>query len=276
MDTTVIWNCVRALIKNEVSSVMYSIWIEPMQLESLTEDKAVLTVPTIFKKDIIQEKFSDIIKKAFAEVVGFSIEMTFVVKSAPSAKHKNDPFYYRIVKYPLPEERERIITNIKKDVFDNFPVSENNKTAYTAALEVSQNPGVTHNPLFIHGGSDDERTLLINAIINYIAEHNPTCNFVCKIVEEYISEIVSDIKRHTEKFTSIYMNADYLLLDGINLIERVPVSIQERFISILKKLLSENKQIVIFSDIGLDDIPFDNGELLDLLKNSYLVSMDGN
>ena len=52
-----IWKEVLALCKTEVSDVMYSMWLEPLQFYKLDGETAVFTVNADFKKNIILSKF---------------------------------------------------------------------------------------------------------------------------------------------------------------------------------------------------------------------------
>jgi len=48
--------------------------------------------------------------------------------------------------------------------FDNFVVSDSNRLAYAAAVEVAENPGSSYNPLFIHSSTGQGKTHLLHAI----------------------------------------------------------------------------------------------------------------
>ena len=77
-----IWKKVLALCKNEVSDVMYNMWLVPLEFYKLEDDTAVFTVNADFRKTIIITKFAPLLKKCFAEVIGFEVEIDVMVEKA--------------------------------------------------------------------------------------------------------------------------------------------------------------------------------------------------
>ena len=64
--------------------------------------------------------------------------------------------------YPIQNRIRDIYT------FDNFIQGDGNIWAKSAALAVSEDPGLTYNPLFIYGGPGLGKTHLLNALGNEI------------------------------------------------------------------------------------------------------------
>ena len=71
-----------------------------------------------------------------------------------------------------PINKDRI--NISKEyTFGTFVAGPCNRLAHAASSAVSESPGMTYNPLFIHGASGLGKTHLLQATCNKILEDNP-------------------------------------------------------------------------------------------------------
>lgn len=64
-----VWNKVKAIIKEEVSSVSYETWIEPCQPVEFTTGKFVLMVENDFFKEMIERRYYSTIRNAIKYVV---------------------------------------------------------------------------------------------------------------------------------------------------------------------------------------------------------------
>jgi len=125
MDTlNDIWKEVLALCKQEVSDVMYNMWLSPLEFYKLENDTAVFIVNADFRKTIILSKFAEMIKRNFKEIIGFEVEIDVIVDQAFGEKN-ND--VQPVKKEEIKEENEEEpAENAKKSstsfTFDNFVV----------------------------------------------------------------------------------------------------------------------------------------------------------
>src|SRR4030095_6943463 len=73
---------------------------------------------------------------------------------------------------PSPEhlERARLNSNL---TFDTFVTGKANQLARAAAMQVAENPGGSHTPLFLYGGVGLGKTHLIHAVGNNILARRP-------------------------------------------------------------------------------------------------------
>ncbi|MDD5673146.1 MAG: chromosomal replication initiator protein DnaA [Chitinivibrionales bacterium] len=143
----------------------------------------------------------------------------------------------------------------KRFTFDTFVVGAGNEFAKSAAFAVSEAPGKTKfNPLLIYGGVGLGKTHLLHAIGNYSLSLSPK-NRICYITsEEFYLNFIDAIKNNsTKKFTAVFRNADFLLMDDIQFLAGKE-STQEEFFFIFNTLYQNGRQIVLTSDLPPNQI----------------------
>ena len=238
-----IWKEVLHLCKNQVSDVMYNMWLSPLEFVKFENYTVVFLIGAEFKKAIIMDKFSQMIKDGFEQILGFPVEIDILVdktlgdiktggsekeQEEESAPEKNNPF--------------------SSFTFDNFIVGKSNSFAYNMALGVAEEPGVKYNPLFIHGKSGLGKTHLMFAIYNRMKRDNPDAIIIYTTCESFFNELIECITRHnTVVFHNKYRNADALLIDDIQYIQKGE-TVQDEFFHTFNILQQAGKQIVMTSD----------------------------
>lgn len=229
-----IWELVREEFKGCVTEVAYNVWLSPIEFVGFKNDKVYLSVSE-FKKKIIIDKFSHVISLGFENVLGFPVEIEFVVPN-------------ELVKEENEENSQKSGSNEYDYTFENFITGPSNKFAHAAALNVAANPGKTYNPLFIYGHSGLGKTHLLMAIMNEIKEHNPNAKIIYTSGEHFTNELVYYIGNHnTHDFHEKYRTCDVLLVDDIQFIAKKEQT-QEEFFHTFDALNSNGKQIVLTSD----------------------------
>lgn len=152
------------------------------------------------------------------------------------------------------EEEKRKANVISKYTFDNFMVRNGNRFAHAACLAVAQSPAKSYNPLFVFGEDASEKTHLMQAIGNYIIQHNPKTKILYVSANKFTNELLDAIRdERTVAFRDKYCAVNVLLIDNIQFLagkERA----QEEFFYIFNTLYESDKQTVITSDRPPKDI----------------------
>ncbi|MBE3090751.1 MAG: chromosomal replication initiator protein DnaA, partial [Candidatus Atribacteria bacterium] len=157
------------------------------------------------------------------------------------------------------KKSENMIKNDNLDLnprytFDSFVIGNDNRFAHAACLAVAQSPAKAYNPLFVYGVVGVGKTHLMQAIGNYIIQHNPKAKVLYISSEKFTNELINSIKDdRTVAFRDKYRNVDILLIDDIQFLagkERT----QEEFFHTFNTLYESNKQIAITSDCPPKDI----------------------
>lgn len=230
-----VWQEVLQLCRDRVPVVLYNIWLVNIEPQKLENDTVVFVVNTDFKKNIINEKFDEILRQAFYEVLGFKVTLDVIVSSSSqdTSSESNES----------PVER-----HMQEYSFDNFVVGSSNSFAHAACRRVATVPGVQYNPLLIYGRSGLGKTHLMLAVKNELQKRNPDAVIMYTTGENFTNELILCIaEKSTAAFHNKYRNVDALLVDDIQFIQK-KVSTQEEFFHTFDTLTNMGKQIVLTSD----------------------------
>ncbi|HFD33336.1 MAG TPA: chromosomal replication initiator protein DnaA [Gammaproteobacteria bacterium] len=158
--------------------------------------------------------------------------------------------------------------------FDNFVEGKSNQLARASALQVSENPGQSFNPLFIYGSSGLGKTHLIHAIGNYILENNSDAHVVYLTSENFVNDLVGALRNNQiNEFKAFYRSTDALLIDDIQFFAGKTRSMEE-FFHTFNTLLEEQKQIILTSDKYPRNVEGIDDRLRTRLNSGLTVSID--
>lgn len=138
--------------------------------------------------------------------------------------------------------------------FDTLVTGRANDLARAAAMQVSQNPGTSYNPLFVYGGVGLGKTHLVHAIGNAVFRHNPRAVIRYVHVEDYYADVVRAYQQKSfDAFKRYYRSLDMLIIDDIQFFNNKNRT-QEEFFHAFNALTEARKQIVITCDTYPKDI----------------------
>ncbi|WRS26767.1 chromosomal replication initiator protein DnaA [Oscillospiraceae bacterium MB08-C2-2] len=237
-----VFSAVQDYCARELSEVAYSLWIKDIEPIRFDGSTAFLKVKSEFKKNIIEEKYLDLLLRAFEATLGFDCVIRVDCEDA------------KAVVSPVSEPAPSLDADVPYQggeyeyTFGSFIVGSSNKFAHAASLAVASNPAGAYNPLFIYGASGLGKTHLLYAICSEISKNMPDRKIIYVKGEEFTNELIDAIGRETTKaFHDKYRMADILLVDDIQFIGGKE-STQEEFFHTFNTLYQDNKQIVLTSD----------------------------
>ncbi len=256
------WELVRGQLRAILDETIYDIWFAPLELLSF-EGNRVEIAASEFRKKIIEQRFSNELKEAFMNVMGFEIEVILVnpENAAPVEKKEEE------------EINDPPAMSLAANTFDSFVVGQSNRFAHAAAQAVASAPGMAYNPLFIHGNSGLGKTHLLCAISNEIKKNNPDADIIFTKGEDFVNLIIDGI--HNNKMHEIhqkYRKCDVLLVDDIQFIAG-KASTQEEFFHTFNALTQEGKQIVLTSDRSPKDIDVLDDRLRSRFESGLLADI---
>lgn len=260
-----IWQDVLKIIEGEISApVSFKTWFLPMVPESLSQDELVLSVPNRMIKDIIDQKYADLLTNAVQHVVHKDVSVRLHVGEPPAEPiekpKKNKAGESKKAQKSAQEPEENFHLNGSylnpKYTFDSFVIGNSNRFAHAACLAVADSPNETYNPLFIYGGVGLGKTHLMHAIGHQILEQNKSAKVVYVSSEKFMNELIHSIQNNTnESFRRKYRdNVDIIMIDDIQFIAGKDSTQQELFHT-FNELKDSNKQIILSSDRPPNEIP---------------------
>ncbi|GAA0116666.1 chromosomal replication initiator protein DnaA [Clostridium senegalense] len=249
-----LWEKTLIILKEELTEVSFNTWIKSIEPISLENIALKLGVPNNFTKDILENRYKDLIINSIKSVSNKTYNVEFFVVSEEALEKESSK------KEEVPQRRLMVNDEMSailnpKYTFDSFVIGNSNRFAHAASLAVAESPAKAYNPLFIYGGVGLGKTHLMHAIGHYIQDVNPKSKVVYVSSEKFTNELINSIKDDKNvEFRNKYRNIDVLLIDDIQFIagkERT----QEEFFHTFNALHEANKQIILSSDRPPKEIP---------------------
>ncbi|MEA2578285.1 MAG: chromosomal replication initiator protein, partial [Chloroflexota bacterium] len=260
MDAKQVWRAALGELQVSLSPANYETWLRDTQLVDVDEQRFRIAVPNGFSKDWLETRYRSLISQTLARIVGYSVQVEFIVGPAPEASVPSEgPAGPAVAPDRQPGQHVRVeptrvggeggATNLNpRYTFANFIVGSANRLAHAASLSVAERPGHAYNPLFLYGGVGLGKTHLMHAIGNQVIARFPRKRVVYATSEKFTNEFITSIQQgKIDEFRARYRRIDLLLIDDIQFIadkERT----QEEFFHTFNAIHEDGKQIVLSSD----------------------------
>ena len=254
MDAKQVWRAALGELQVSLSPANFETWLRDTNLVDVEDNRFTISVPNGFAKDWLETRYRSLISQTLARVVGYSVQVDFVVAAPPPVPVAGDPTNGSAAGQRVRVEATRIggeggATNLNpRYTFANFIVGSANRLAHAASLSVAERPGHAYNPLFLYGGVGLGKTHLMHAIGNQVIAKFPRKRVVYATSEKFTNEFITSIQAGKfDEFRARYRRIDLLLIDDVQFIadkERT----QEEFFHTFNAVHEDGKQIVLSSD----------------------------
>lgn len=253
MDTTSAWQAVLGELEVSLSRANFTTWFKNTHLASAEDGQIVISVPNIFTKEWLENKYHKQISEALRKIIPNIKTITYQVGSA---RPKEAPVIIQEIEVKeeaqsLPEEAGLFNP---KYTFDGFVVGDSSKLAFAAAQSVAKTPGEAYNPLFIYGGVGLGKTHLMQAIGAEVLKKNPKKKVEYVSSERFTSDFIASLNKQGSGFKDKYRNIDLLLVDDMQFLAGKEQT-QVEFFHTFNALHQAGKQIVLTSDRPPKSIP---------------------
>ena len=137
---------------------------------------------------------------------------------------------------------------LRKDLtLERFVVGTSNRVAYSAALEILRTPGLSFNPLFLHGGPGLGKTHLLQAITKkFFIQGEREIRYVqC---ESFVHQFVRALRqRSLDRFRSSFRELKVLVIDDVQMIAGKRSS-QQELLETVDAIAVQGGQVLLASD----------------------------
>ena len=271
-----VWNNCLNVIKDNVPSISFRTWFEPIVPLKLENDILTIQVPSPFFYEYLEEQYIDILRKVIKKELGPEAKLEYNVVMQNNSYNNSKPY---TVKFPAKSTKEIkntpvtvpldgsentiknpfVIPGLKKldidprlnpeNSFDNFIEGECNRLARSAGFAVSKNPGGTaFNPLLIYGDSGLGKTHLAQAIGIEVKELFPDKKVLYVNANKFQTQFVDAIRNNNKNdFLHFYQMIDVLIIDDVHEFAGKEKT-QDTFFHIFNHLHQSGKQLILTSD----------------------------
>jgi len=243
LDVNNVWEAALKILENSMTQVVYDSMIRTLSPVSCHNDIFTIKTTKDFYKPTIKNRYSAEIQRCIRAVLGESVEVLIVSPENydPSSQTEEE----RVSQYNYEKSNLRL-----KYTFDSFVSGKCNELAYVAAQVVSEAPGTSgYNPLFLYGGVGLGKTHLVHSIGNKAIDLYPDLKVLYVSSETFTNEFITSIReRSTQAFKDKFRECDLLLIDDVQFLSGKNET-QEEMFHTFNDLYSENKQIVLTSDV---------------------------
>ena len=138
--------------------------------------------------------------------------------------------------------------------FETFVTGPCNRLAHAACMAVSEAPGNTYNPLFIHGAAGLGKTHLLQATCRALLGHG-AARIAFLSCETFVNHLIEAItKGRLHEFRYRYRNVDLLVIDDVQFLSNHDQT-QEEFFHTFNTLYQAQRQIILSCDRSPAEIP---------------------
>jgi len=271
-----VWNNCLNVIKDNVPSISFRTWFEPIVPLKLDNDILTIQVPSPFFYEYLEEQYIDILRKVIKKELGSDAKLEYNVVMQNNSYSNSKPY---TVKFPAKNSKEIknipvsipldntentiknpfVIPGLKKleidprlnpeNSFENFIEGECNRLARSAGYAVSKNPGGTaFNPLLIYGESGLGKTHLAQAIGIEVKELYPEKIVLYVNANKFQTQFVDAIRNNNKNdFLHFYQMIDVLIIDDVHEFAGKEKT-QDTFFHIFNHLHQSGKQLILTSD----------------------------
>ena len=271
-----VWNNCFNVIKDNVPSISFRTWFEPIIPLKLDKDVLTIQVPSPFFYEYLEEQYIDILRKVLVKELGDDAKLEYNVVMQNNSYNNNKPY---TVKFPAKNNREIknmpvkvpldasdngirnpfVIPGIKKldidprlnpgNSFENFVEGECNRLARSAGYAVANNPGGTaFNPLLIYGDSGLGKTHLAQAVGIEVKNLFSDKTVLYVNANKFQTQFVDAIRNNNKNdFLHFYQMIDVLIIDDVHEFAGKEKT-QDTFFHIFNHLHQSGKQLILTTD----------------------------
>jgi chromosomal replication initiator protein len=190
-----LWGEVSSRLRGALNETTYRTWFGEAYGVELGDDEFVVGVPNDFTREWIEGHFLGLIKAAVRDTIGRERIVRLAVSEPldllPHAARDDVSPQRR----PARVEEQAAVAGLNpKYTFDLFVIGSSNRFAHAAALAVAEAPAQAYNPLFIYGSTGLGKTHLMQAIAQYVVEHQSSLRVRYVTSETFMNDFINSLR----------------------------------------------------------------------------------
>ncbi|WP_210496161.1 chromosomal replication initiator protein DnaA [Microvirga antarctica] len=294
------WTRVKRRLRAELGEDIFSSWFGRLELDTVVDGCAYLTVPTRFLKSWIESHYSDRVLALYRTEAPHLERVIVAVRSGvgrdqsalrrPAEIARLGPGPALAGAKPIGEVKPLSLAAIPEErnesgelggapldtrlTFDSFIVGRSNALAHAAADRVAhhQNGQAIYNPLYLHAGVGLGKTHLLHAIGHEVRSQGRRVIYLT--ADRFMYGFVASLKAQTSlAFKERLRGIDLLILDDVQFIQGK--QIQQEFGHTLNALIDAGRQIVVAADRPPTDLEALDERVRSRLAGGLVVEVGG-
>ena len=243
VEASRIWSHTLTLLKDEVSDIKFKTFIQPLTPAFSNNDLLILTTPDSFSQEQVIPMIP-LIRNCISAAIGKELDVKIEL---PESSLTLDMIHQHTSSAPSMNTENSASQLNTAYTFDSFIVGAGNRFAHAACVSVAEG-GKQYNPIFLYGGSGLGKTHLMHAVGNAVMAKMPSKKVVYVNCERFVNEFIATIQSGKyDDFREKYRNADFLLIDDIQFLERKEQT-QVEFFHTFNELYESGKMILMTCD----------------------------
>ena len=291
-ETQEAWDRVKRRLRAELGEDVFSSWFGRLELSSIQDGVAHLSVPTRFLKSWIESHYIDRLRLRVSEEMPQVESILLAVRSAIQRPVQRATDAPQPAKTPRLVEKQSISPAESRSVptdqdglagspldrrltFASFLVGRSNALAHAAAervarIEAGQPP--LYNPLYIHSAVGLGKTHLLHAIGHEVIASGRRVIYLT--ADRFMYGFVAALKAQTAlAFKERLRGIDLLIIDDVQFLQGK--SIQQEFCHTINALIDAGRQIVIAADRPPSDLESLDERVRSRLAGGLAVEIGG-
>jgi len=259
-----LWQRCLEIIKDNIDQAKYNAIFAYVNYKSYENGKLVLSVPSDFVKDYIDEHYASLLQKTLFRVFNCRIMLYWSVlkiqkpettiqelaNEKPLVKNGKQDRPHNVTPDELMAPSSSDLDSRLQPLysFNNYIEGESNRLARSVGESIAQNPAKTFNPFFVYGPSGCGKTHLVNAIGLRTKELHPELRVLYLSAHLFQVQYTDAVRTNkVNDFIGFYQTIDMLIIDDIQELSG-KTQTQNTFFHIFNHLHINGKQIILTSD----------------------------
>lgn len=264
------WPAFLESVRARVRPQQFETWFRHLRPKEVTSESLVIRAPNQFILSWLRDNYIGIVREAASGLIGQEPEVDFILDPSLALPLEAEPKRVNAVDLA---RRQGFRIN-EHYTFADFVIGPSNRIAHAACVAITEAPGRTYNPLFLHGSVGLGKSHLLQATCHALLQRYPDYKIRYLSCEQFVNEFISAIQRNELfDFRERYREVDALMIDDIQFLSRAERS-QEEFFHTFNALYNSQRQIVLTCDVSPSEMSGLEERLLSRFKCGLVSRLD--